>query len=118
MEIITYVRDGAVSHRDSLGNEGASPRGDVLAMSAGTGVQHEEFNHERVTLHIFQIWIKLRIDGGAPAWGTKAFPRHAQKVALPTLVATGRCTTNRSDPRRRTLDTSLEKKVFQVRVSA
>lgn len=75
MEIITYVRDGAVSHRDSLGNTGRIVAGDVQVMSAGTGIRHAEFNLEPKTTRIFQIWIKPKADGGAPAWGTKPFPK-------------------------------------------
>jgi hypothetical protein len=75
MEIITYVRDGAVSHRDSLGNLGRIAAGDVQVMSAGTGIKHAEFNLEPQTTRLFQIWIKPKADGGAPAWGTKPFPK-------------------------------------------
>ena len=75
MEIITYVRDGAVSHRDSLGNGGRIAAGDIQVMSAGTGIKHAEFNLEPQTTRLFQIWIKSKADGGAPAWGTKPFPK-------------------------------------------
>jgi redox-sensitive bicupin YhaK (pirin superfamily) len=75
MEIITYVRDGAVSHRDSLGNEDRVVAGDVQVMSAGTGIRHSEFNLEPQTTRIFQIWIEPSLDGGAPIWGTKPFPK-------------------------------------------
>jgi quercetin 2,3-dioxygenase len=75
MEIITYVRDGAVSHRDSLGNTGRIVAGDVQVMSAGTGIRHAEYNLEPQTTRIFQIWIEPKANGGAPAWGTKSFPR-------------------------------------------
>jgi quercetin 2,3-dioxygenase len=75
MEIITYVRDGAVSHRDSLGNGGRIVAGDVQVMSAGTGIEHAEFNVEPQTTRIFQIWIRPKADGGTPVWGTKPFPK-------------------------------------------
>ena len=75
MEIITYVRDGAVSHRDSLGNEGRILAGDVQVMSAGTGIRHSELNLEPETTRLFQIWILPRKAGGAPAWGAKPFPK-------------------------------------------
>ena len=87
MEIITYVRDGAVSHRDSLGNEGRIAAGDVQVMSAGTGIQHAEFNLEPSTTRIFQIWIKPKIEGGAPAWGTKPFPRQDRSGRFVTLAS-------------------------------
>src|SRR6476646_4820340 len=57
MEIITYVREGAVTHKDSLGNTGRTEAGDVQVMSAGTGVVHSEYNLEPETTKIFQIWI-------------------------------------------------------------
>jgi redox-sensitive bicupin YhaK (pirin superfamily) len=75
MEIITYVREGAISHRDSLGNAGRTVAGDVQVMSAGTGITHAEFNQETDTTRIFQIWILPRERGLPPAWGAKPFPR-------------------------------------------
>ena len=75
MEIITYVRRGAISHRDSLGNEGRTVAGDVQVMSAGTGIQHAEYNAEDEETHSFQIWILPDRDGHAPSWGTKTFPK-------------------------------------------
>jgi len=75
MEIITYVRDGAISHRDSLGNEGRTVAGDVQVMSAGTGIRHAEYNLEPTPTRIFQIWIEPDRSGGAPAWGAKPFPK-------------------------------------------
>jgi len=87
MEIITYVRDGAVSHRDSLGNTGRIVAGDVQVMSAGTGIRHAEFNLEPKTTRIFQIWIKPKADGGAPAWGTKPFPKQDRAGRFVTLAS-------------------------------
>ncbi len=87
MEIITYVRDGAVSHRDSLGNTGRIAAGDVQVMSAGTGIRHAEFNLEPKTARIFQIWIKPKADGGAPAWGTKPFPKQDRGGRFVTLAS-------------------------------
>jgi redox-sensitive bicupin YhaK (pirin superfamily) len=75
MEIITYVREGAITHEDSMGNRGRTPAGDVQVMSAGTGVRHAEYNLEPVETKIFQIWIEPRRTGIAPAWGAKPFPR-------------------------------------------
>ena len=75
MEIITYVREGAITHQDSLGNKGRTKAGDVQVMSAGTGVRHSEYNLEPETTKIFQIWILPREKGGAPAWGSKPFPK-------------------------------------------
>jgi quercetin 2,3-dioxygenase len=87
MEIITYVRDGAVTHRDSLGNTGRIVAGDVQVMSAGTGIRHAEFNLELQTTRIFQIWIKPKADGGAPAWGTKPFPKRDRTGRFVTLAS-------------------------------
>lgn len=75
MEIITYVRDGAITHQDSLGNKGRTVAGDVQVMSAGTGIRHSEYNLEPETTRIFQIWIEPTRRGEAPSWGTKPFPR-------------------------------------------
>jgi len=75
MEIITYVRDGAVTHEDSLGHRGRTVAGDVQIMSAGTGIRHSEYNLEPSVTRLFQIWIAPERRGGAPGWGTKSFPR-------------------------------------------
>lgn len=75
MEIITYVRKGAITHKDSLGNEGRTEAGDVQVMSAGSGIQHAEWNAEDEVTQIFQLWIEPRSTGGAPRWGSKAFPK-------------------------------------------
>ena len=85
MEIITYVRKGAITHKDSLGNEGRTEAGDVQVMSAGSGIRHAEYNLESETTTLFQIWIEPRKSGGQPAWGAKPFPkgeRAGQFVAL------------------------------------
>jgi len=75
MEIITYVRKGAITHKDSLGNHGRTEAGDVQVMSAGTGVRHSEYNEEDETTQIFQIWIIPTGQGDAPQWGAKPFPK-------------------------------------------
>ncbi len=75
MEIITYVREGAITHEDSLGNKGRTEAGDVQVMSAGTGVRHSEYNLEDVTTRIFQIWIIPSKTGEQPSWGAKPFPK-------------------------------------------
>ncbi len=75
MEIITYVREGAITHRDSLGNEGRTEAGDVQVMHAGTGITHAEYNLEATPTRIFQIWLMPNKRGVAPGWGARAFPR-------------------------------------------
>ena len=85
MEIITYVREGAITHQDSLGNKGRTEAGDVQVMSAGSGVRHSEYNMENEETRIFQIWIEPSARGAAPSWGAKPFPkgeRSGQFVAL------------------------------------
>ena len=89
MEIITYVREGAITHEDNLGNRGRTEAGDVQIMSAGTGIRHSEFNVGDVTTRIFQIWITPDRDGHTPRWETKAFPRGEHASAL-VLLASGR----------------------------
>jgi quercetin 2,3-dioxygenase len=75
MEIVTYVRSGAITHRDSLGNEGRTGAGDVQVMSAGTGIRHSEWNAEDVPTTLFQIWIVPTRSGEAPGWGARPFPK-------------------------------------------
>jgi len=87
MEIITYVRDGAITHQDSMGNKGRTEAGDVQVMSAGTGVRHAEYNLEPVLTRIFQIWIFPRETGGAPAWGAKPFPKGDRSGRFVTLAS-------------------------------
>jgi redox-sensitive bicupin YhaK (pirin superfamily) len=85
MEIITYVREGAITHQDNLGNSGRTEAGDVQVMSAGSGIRHSEYNQERGTTKIFQIWIIPDGRGQPPSWGAKPFPkgdRSGQFVAL------------------------------------
>ncbi|UIP08022.1 pirin family protein [Erythrobacter sp. SDW2] len=85
MEIITYVRSGAITHRDSMGNEGRTEAGDVQVMSAGNGVRHSEWNAEDEDTTLFQLWIIPSERGGAPSWGARKFPkdeRSGQFVAL------------------------------------
>jgi redox-sensitive bicupin YhaK (pirin superfamily) len=75
MEIITYVREGAITHQDSLGNTGRTGAGDVQVMSAGSGVRHAEYNLENEATRLFQIWIEPTRSGGPPSWGAKPFPK-------------------------------------------
>ncbi|WP_298286225.1 pirin family protein [Acidocella sp.] len=76
MEIITYVRKGAITHRDHLGNEGRTVAGDVQVMSAGTGIAHSEYNLESDPTQIFQIWVIPSSRGHGPSWGTRPFPKN------------------------------------------
>src|SRR5438067_8579658 len=76
MEIITYVRTGAITHRDSLGNEGRTEAGDVQVMHAGTGIVHAEYNREGDPTTLFQIWIQPNRRGVKPGWATRQFPKN------------------------------------------
>lgn len=87
MEIVTYVRRGAISHRDSLGNEGVTAAGDVQVMSAGTGIQHAEFNAGKEDINLYQIWIYPRERGVKPRWDMRQFPKEPVNDALPLLVS-------------------------------
>lgn len=75
MEIVTYVRQGAITHQDSLGNQGRTEAGDVQVMSAGSGIRHAEYNLEDEETRIFQIWILPTARGGQPSWGARPFPK-------------------------------------------
>lgn len=87
MEIITYVRSGAITHQDSMGNKGRTGAGDVQVMSAGSGVRHAEYNLEPETTRIFQIWIMPRSRGGQPSWGAKPFPKDDRSGRFVTLAS-------------------------------
>jgi len=87
MEIITYVREGAITHEDSLGNKGRTEAGDVQVMSAGTGIRHSEYNREDVTTKIFQIWIIPTRQGDAPSWGARPFPKGERSGQFVTLAS-------------------------------
>ncbi|KUO55937.1 MAG: pirin [Sphingomonadales bacterium BRH_c3] len=87
MEIITYVRSGAITHRDSMGNEGRTEAGDVQVMSAGRGVQHSEFNLEDEETTLFQIWIIPDERGGDPGWGARKFPKGDRSGAFVPLAS-------------------------------
>ena len=87
MEIITYVRTGAITHQDSLGNKGRTEAGDVQVMSAGTGIRHAEYNLENETTTLFQIWVIPSAAGGSPSWGAKPFPKGDRSGKLVVLAS-------------------------------
>lgn len=88
MEIITYVREGAITHQDNLGNSGRTEAGDVQVMSAGTGITHSEYNREDVTTRIFQIWIQPTRGGEKPNWGARPFPK-GERAGQFVVLASG-----------------------------
>ena len=87
MEIVTYIREGAITHRDNLGNEGRTEAGDVQIMHAGTGIVHAEYNLEKIPTRLFQIWILPDRLGVKPGWGTREFPRNGNGLSV---LASGR----------------------------
>jgi redox-sensitive bicupin YhaK (pirin superfamily) len=87
MEIVTYVRTGAITHKDSLGNEGRTEAGDVQVMSAGTGITHAEYNLEDVPTTLFQIWIVPNRSGEKPSWGARPFPKDDRTGRFVTLAS-------------------------------
>ena len=89
MEIITYVREGAITHQDNLGNRGRTEAGDVQVMSAGTGIAHSEYNLEDEETRLFQIWIVPdgRRERKAPTWGAKPFPKGDRAGRFVTLAS-------------------------------
>lgn len=91
MEIVTYVRTGAITHEDSLGNKGRTEAGDVQVMSAGTGIRHAEYNREDETTTLFQIWILPDRDklGQPPRWDARPFPR-GERSGRWDVLASGR----------------------------
>jgi redox-sensitive bicupin YhaK (pirin superfamily) len=89
VEIVSYLREGTVTHRDDQGNIGKTHAGDVQVMSAGTGIRHSEENEEDVPIRLFQIWLKPSAAGGIPQWGNKPFPK-ADRAGAFVPLASGR----------------------------
>lgn len=87
MEIVTYVRSGAITHQDSIGNKGRTAAGDVQVMSAGTGVRHAEYNLEDEATTLFQIWVETDRPGAEPGWGAAKFPKADRSGRFVTLAS-------------------------------
>ena len=87
MEIITYVRKGAITHKDNKGNEGRTTAGNIQVMSAGTGILHSENNLEDEETNIYQIWIKPKTTGIKPDWDMAEFPKEPTSKSLTLLVS-------------------------------
>ena len=87
MEIITYVRTGAITHQDSMGNKGRTAAGDVQVMSAGTGVTHAEYNLEDEETTLFQIWIETDKPNSQPGWGAMPFPKESREGQFQLLAS-------------------------------
>ncbi|RZJ00163.1 MAG: pirin family protein [Brevundimonas sp.] len=110
MEIITYVRTGAISHEDSMGNKGRTGAGDVQVMSAGTGVRHSEFNLEDEQTTLFQIWIEADKRGATPSWGAQVFPKNDRSGKFSVLAS--------GDPDDGALTINADAKVLGATLSA
>jgi len=108
MEIVTYVRTGAITHQDSMGNKGRTAAGDVQVMSAGTGVTHAEYNLEDEQTTLFQIWIETDKPSAAPSWGAMPFPKDSREGAF-QLLASG-------DPDDGTLTINADARIFGATV--
>lgn len=87
MEIITFVRTGAIAHEDSRGNKGVTSAGEVQVMSAGKGIWHSEFNNGKQPTTLFQIWIEPNMQNVAPRWDSMTFPEKVNNSHLPLLVS-------------------------------
>lgn len=87
MEIITFVRKGAITHQDNQGNKGRTSAGNIQVMSAGTGIYHSEYNLEDEETNIFQIWIIPNKKGVKPRWDTAEFPKQPTAKKLQLLVS-------------------------------
>jgi quercetin 2,3-dioxygenase len=88
MEIISYVLEGALAHQDSMGNGSTIVPGDVQRMSAGTGVRHSEYNHDKAgTTHFLQIWIEPSVTGIAPSYEQKHFDAASKRGRLRLIAS-------------------------------
>jgi redox-sensitive bicupin YhaK (pirin superfamily) len=110
MEIVTYVRTGAITHQDSMGNKGRTAAGDVQVMSAGTGVTHAEYNREDEDTTLFQIWIETDKPSASPGWGAMPFPKESRDGAF-QLLASG-------DPGDGTLTINADARIMGATVKA
>ena len=88
MEIVTYVLDGGLAHKDSLGSGGVIRPGELQHMSAGSGIRHSEFNASQTDpVHLLQIWVEPSEDGISPSYGQKDFPIAEQPDRLHLLAS-------------------------------
>ena len=110
MEIVTYVRTGAITHQDSIGNKGRTAAGDVQVMSAGSGVTHAEYNLEDEQTTLFQIWIETDKPSAPPSWGAMPFPKESRNGTF-QLLASG-------DPDDGALTINADAKVLGATVKA
>lgn len=112
MEIITYVRSGAITHKDSEGNEGRTEAGDIQVMSAGTGIFHSEHNLEKEDTTMYQIWIEPNVMGIEPSWSAIKFPKECNGDNIPLLVSG-----NKKDCNKNTLHINQQAAIYGGRLS-
>ena len=87
VEIVSYIHDGTLTHRDDQGNVGTVRAGDVQVMSAGTGISHSERNEHDSPVRMFQIWLTPNVSGGAPTWGHRPFPKADRSGSILPLAS-------------------------------
>ncbi|NQZ80003.1 MAG: pirin family protein [Colwellia sp.] len=87
MEIISFIRSGAITHQDSTGNKGVTKSGEVQVMSAGTGIVHSEYNRSKTPLTFYQIWIESNQHNVEPRWESKLFNTEYSSTHLPLVVS-------------------------------
>ncbi len=87
VEIVSYIHDGTLTHRDDQGNVGTVRAGDVQVMSAGTGISHSERNKHDSPVRMFQIWLTPNVSGGAPTWGHRPFPKADRSGSILPLAS-------------------------------
>lgn len=92
-EIVTFVREGQITHEDTLGNRGVAGPGEVQAMSAGSGIEHTERNDASEQARLFQIWLQPRTSGGQPHWGMSALPKEGATNGFVVLASGDRADT-------------------------
>jgi len=87
VEIVSYIHDGTLTHRDDQGNVGTVRAGDVQVMSAGTGISHSERNEDDSPVRMFQIWLRPNLSGGEPIWGHRPFPKGDRSGSIVPLAS-------------------------------
>ncbi len=87
VDVITYIRQGAITHDDSLGNRARMEAGSVQVLSAGSGIRRSEYNLDAVPAHVFQLWLRPDRTGGSPEWSVRRFPKARDAGQFVTLAS-------------------------------
>ncbi len=114
MEIVTYIIDGALEHKDDMGNIGVIRPGEIQRMSAGTGVRHSEYNpSEKDPVHLIQLWITPEVDHLPPSWEQKSFsPADRSGKLLPIAVPAGKNGKNNSVAAQNTVEIHQDATIY------